>query len=229
MADIWKDRLSEYLDGELVEADRAAFEAHLVGCVDCNALLEQLRAVASVAASLENRAPETDLWAGIASRIKKSAVDEVDVFDIGRAGGAKRRFSFSVPQLLAAGIALMFVSAGSVWLALSGDEAAVAPTVAEVPLLGESAALFASFDDPGYDAAVAELERVLEEERSRLDSTTVMVLEQSLATIDRAIAEARAALGTDPTNEYLSQHLAATMNQKVRLLRQATRLATAAS
>lgn len=229
MADVWTNRLSEYLDGELSDADSTELENHLVDCADCAKILEQLRAVASVAAKLENRAPETDLWAGIASRIKKSAVDDVDVVDLGRAAGAKRRVSFSVPQLLAAGFALMIVSGGGVWLALPGNEASVAPTVAEAPISGESAALFASFDDPGYDAAVAELERVLEEGRSRLDSSTVMVLEQSLATIDRAIAEARAALSTDPTNEYLSQHLSATMNQKVRLLRQATRLATAAS
>ena len=181
------------------------------------------------AAGLEDRAPETDLWGDIASRIKRSAIEEADVVDIGRPAESRRRVSFSVPQLLAAGIALMFVSAGSVWFAFSENGEVIAPTVAETPLQGESAALFASFHEPGYDAAVAELERLLEAGRDRLDPTTVTVLEQSLATIDQAISEARAALETDPTNNYLSEHLSATMNQKVRLLRQAARLATAAS
>ena len=229
MADVWTDRLSEYLDGELSEADSAALESHLEACGDCSETLDQLRAVSTFAANLEDRAPDADLWGGIASRIRTPAEVDADVIDIGRSAANKRRVSFSVPQLLAAGIALMFVSAGTVWLALSGNEDVVAPTVAEVTLQGESAALLASFDDPGYDAAVAELERVLEAGRDRLDSTTVVVLEQSLATIDRAIAEARAALSSDPTNDYLSRHLSATMNQKVRLLREATRLATAAS
>ncbi len=103
------------------------------------------------------------------------------------------------------------------------------PIVAETALQGESAVVFASFHEPGYDAAVAELERLLEAGRDRLDPTTVTVLERSLATIDQAISEARAALETDPTNDYLSEHLSETMNQKVRLLRQAARLATAAS
>ena len=229
MADVWTDRLSEFLDGELNEADTASLETHLTICAECKEILEQLRAVASRAANLENRAPEADLWSGIASRIKTGTTADIDVVDINRPAVTRGRISFSVPQLLAAGFALMFLSAGTAWVALSGTNDAVPPTVAEAPLQGESAVLFASFDDPGYDAAVAALERVLEEGRSRLDSTTVMVLEQSLATIDRAISEARAALQTDPTNYYLSEHLSATMNQKVRLLRQATRLATAAS
>ena len=114
-------------------------------------------------------------------------------------------------------------------IALSGDRQPDAATVAESPQVGESAVLLASFDDPGYDAAVAELERLLEAGRDRLDPETVAVLEQSLATIDQAMSEARAALQTDPTNFYLSEHLSATMNQKVRLLRQAVRLATSAS
>ena len=141
---------------------------------------------------------------GIASSIKKKTVDGADVVDIRRPVEPRRKVSLSVPQLLAAGIALMFVSAGSVWLALSGNETGIAPTVAEVPLLGESAALLASFDHPGYDAAVASLERVLEAGRGQLDPATVAVLEQSLATIDQAIAEARVAINSDPTNYYLS-------------------------
>jgi len=229
MADVWTNRLSDYIDGELSEADTNSLEIHLTTCAECRATVEQLRTVASRAAELENRAPETDLWEGIAARIKKGAMDEADVVDIARAAETRRRISFSVPQLLAAGIALMFVSGGTVWMALSDTGEVGGNMLAEAPVQAEAQMLLASFDDPGYDAAVAALERVLEEGRNRLDSTTVMVLEQSLATIDQAISEARAALQTDPTNHYLSEHLSATMNQKVRLLRQATRLATAAS
>jgi DNA-binding FrmR family transcriptional regulator len=229
MADVWTDKLSEYIDGELSGADVGGLERHLETCEECRATVDQLRAVASRAADLQDRAPDADLWAGISSRIKETASEETSVADISKRAKTGRHISFSVPQLLAAGIALMFVSAGSVWLALSGDGELVSPMVAETPLQGESAVLLASFDDPGYDAAVAELERILEAGRDRLDPATVSVLEQSLATIDQAIAEARAALQTDPTNHYLSEHLSATMNQKVRLLRQAARLASSAS
>jgi hypothetical protein len=229
MADVWTDRLSDYIDGELSDGDCENLERHLAACEECRKTVAALRAVAARAAELKDRAPDTDLWAGIASRIREPAIDDQSVVDIRRRAKSPRRLSFSIPQLLAAGIALMFVSAGGVWMALSGTSGDTPSTVAEVPLQGESVGLLASFDDPGYDAAVAELERLLEAGRDRLDPETVAVLEQSLATIDQAISEARAALQTDPTNFYLSEHLSATMNQKVRLLRQAVRLATSAS
>ncbi len=37
------DFLSEYLEGELPEASRAAFEAHLAACVDCSNYLKSYR------------------------------------------------------------------------------------------------------------------------------------------------------------------------------------------
>ena len=69
------------------------------------------------------------------------------------------------------------------------------------------------------DLAVAELEDALARNESRLDTATVRVVRQNLAVIDRAIAEARAALQNDPANTYLNLHLADTMRRKVELLR----------
>jgi hypothetical protein len=80
-----------------------------------------------------------------------------------------------------------------------------------------------------YDTAVRELEQALDAGRSRLSPKTVAVLQRNLDRIDVAIAEARTALEADPANAYLSGHLAATMQQKLALLQQATLLADAAS
>jgi hypothetical protein len=77
-----------------------------------------------------------------------------------------------------------------------------------------------------YAQAVADLERVLATGRGQLDSTTVRVIEQNLAAIDRAIAQAQAALKADPSNLYLNSHLAETMRRKLDLLRQAAALAS---
>ena len=75
-----------------------------------------------------------------------------------------------------------------------------------------------------YAAAVADLEQVLAEGRGKLDSTTVRVIEQNLAAIDRAIADAQQALAADSANLYLNTHLAETMRRKLDLLRQAAAL-----
>jgi hypothetical protein len=76
---------------------------------------------------------------------------------------------------------------------------------------------------------VADLERILQDGRGRLDSTTVRVLEQNLAVIDAAIAQARRAVAADSANLYLNSHLAETMRRKLELLRQAASLVATAS
>ena len=80
----------------------------------------------------------------------------------------------------------------------------------------------ASFDESKYQAAVAELERVLRDHRDKLDPATVQILEHNLAIIDRAIAEARSALLADPANPYLNGHLAQQLKRKIWLLQRVT-------
>jgi hypothetical protein len=99
---------------------------------------------------------------------------------------------------------------------------------------GDSQAVLAVARQPrgsaaGYDAAVADLERVLEAGRGRLDTTTVRVIERNLATIDRALAQAQRAVAADSANLYLNSHLAETMRQKLELLRQAAALVSSVS
>lgn len=211
MDDAWRDRLSEYLDGELSVEERRACEGHVAACPVCAAVLTDLRDVVARAQRLEDRPPARDLWAEVADRVRAPR---------------RRRIAFSVPQLLAASLALVVVSAGTAWLATSvGRDAR--PSGAAVLAAEQPVAVLAAL--PGYDAAVADLERVLEERRSQLDPATVRVLDENLAVIDQAIAEAYAALVRDPASQYLSQHLAETMWRKVRLLRRAAEFAVAAT
>src|SRR5438445_400088 len=51
MSDTWTERLSEYIDSTLAEAERGALEAHLAGCAACRTTLDELRRV--VASALE--------------------------------------------------------------------------------------------------------------------------------------------------------------------------------
>jgi hypothetical protein len=220
MKDPWTERLSEYLDDELGGRERAELEGHLVECTACAETLEQLRAVARRAEKLEDRPPDGNLWPGITARLEAGGERTPET---ARAAG-RRRISFTVPQLLAAGVALMLVTAGTVWVGLSPRGAPGIPN--GDPGLGFGTPVAAAVAD--YDAAVAELQGILQERREELDSTTVRVLEENLAAIDRAIVEAQAALAEDPANSYLSTHLAAAMWQKMRLLRRAAAIASAA-
>jgi hypothetical protein len=129
-----------------------------------------------------------------------------------------------LPQLAAAAVALMTLSGGAVWLMES--RGSPSSGVASAPAsAGAPPAINASRNAAqSYTAAVADLERVLAQGRGRLDSTTVRVIEENLAVIDQAIAQAQRALLADPANLYLNTHLAETMRRKLDLLRQAATL-----
>jgi hypothetical protein len=223
VSDQWTDRLSEYLDGELAGPERAALEAHVERCAACADTLAGLRRVVVRARSLEDRPPAADLWSGIAERIGAPTLIT------GAPRG--RRFTFSLPQLLAAGIALAVLSASGAWMlypTLQTVAIQPAPPISAPGSLTVSPAGAPSAAE-SYDAAVRDLEQVLVQGRGRLDTATVRVLEQNLALIDRAIAEARRAVAADSANLYLNTHLAETMRRKVDLLRQAAALVAATS
>jgi hypothetical protein len=92
-----------------------------------------------------------------------------------------------------------------------------------------AASLRARAAGQSYAAAVRDLERVLEQNRGRLDTTTVRVIERNLATIDSAIAQAQRALAADSASVYLNSHLAETRQRKLELLRQAAALVSSVS
>jgi hypothetical protein len=225
----WTEQLSDYLDGELSEAERAAVDLHLAECADCANTLGALRRIAGEASSLPPRPPENDLWPGIAGRITRP-----------------RRVTFTIPQLAAASVLLAVLSGGAAVLLLGrangpsrtaadrNESAATAP-VAETSVpaavtlsdaMGSESGITAAVNvaDAQYDEAVAELERALENGRGRLDQTTISVVEQNLSIIDLAIAEARGALMADPSNGYLSGHLLEARRRKLDLLRRAAAL-----
>jgi negative regulator of sigma E activity len=119
----WTDRLSDYLDGELSADEHRAVESHLHACMQCTAVLNDLKRVVARAQAAGDaaRPPKADLWAGIAERIDArrapaagapaALLDNVTAFH----GRASRRIAFTLPQLAAAAIVVAAVSGGLVW------------------------------------------------------------------------------------------------------------------
>jgi tetratricopeptide (TPR) repeat protein len=236
------DRLSEYadeadgLEGEgLGAAERTAIAAHLAVCTECRTTLSEIRAVARLAANLpDTRRPDADLWPGISKRLEPPAV-------VPFTRPFSKRFSFTLPQLVAASLALMVLSGGIVWITQLGDPRVALPPAVAVDATPTSntpdsptadatppdSFAAVSFADAQYDAAVADLEKALQVGRSRLDPETVRILEENLASIDLAIEQSRKALRNDPANVYLNNHFAASRNRKLALLRRASALAMA--
>ncbi len=237
----WTDRLSEYVDGELSADERQQLEAHLAECQQCSAVVDDLRRVLAGAQALEDRPPADDLWSGIAERIgaTRTGAGGGEVIDLEghrrarkqAAGLRERRFSFSLPQLVAASLVLAVFSGGSAWLALRAQLASSEGQIASTPGMNQSGLVSgtprSSFADEKFGTAIAELQRAMDEGRERLAPETVRTIEKNLWTINRAIAQARRALAEDPSSDYLNDHLAETMRQKLEFLRQTSALVAA--
>ena len=251
MSDRFTDRLSDYLDGHLEAGERHELEAHLETCSVCSSALEDLRGLVGMARALPDRPPAADLWPGIAARIGVRVPRSMEAPVTAQRAATRRglldwlggRITVTFPQAAAAAAILVALAGVSAWLAFgrapspaSRDVAAVrrapapttgadagGPTTAGIAS-GPALAATTGFD-PRYDATIAELQRVLAEERSHLDPSTVRVLERNLAIIDQSVAEARRAVEADPSNVYLRNHLASVMKRKADLLRTPAMLA----
>jgi hypothetical protein len=225
--DAFTDRLSDYLDIDVDDdvgmsaEERGSIAAHVAACEACRSTLDELREVRARASSLVDSAPAADLWPGIVERLDTTR--RVLPF----AAAPPRRFSFTLPQLVAAGLALMVLSGGMVWVARSGDRRASLPPIVAQTEEAEPQPVAVSFADAHYDEAVADLEKALAENRSRLDPETIRIIEENLIAIDVAIAQSRKALRADPASVYLNNHFAEFRNRKLALLRRASALAMA--
>ena len=164
--------------------------------------------------------PPRDLWPGVANRISTGAV------------ARQVTFTFTLSQLAVAASLLIAVVAGLTWLATQrpalsgGGQPQEVIQAFSVDQPGGGQIVPANFADAQFNAAVEDLERILRDERGRLDPRTVLILERNLKAIDAAITEARMALEQDPANPFLNSHLADARRRKLDLLRHATELAS---
>src|SRR5262245_2649091 len=239
----WTDKLSDYLDGELPASERAAVDSHLAGCAECARVLADLKRVVARAQGLEPRPPQNDLWTAIVAQIEQRPAGHAANPGNLVPFGTRRRVTFTLPQLAAAAVLLIAVSAGLAWTVadrMRGEtEVTTAQVAAPVPDTAPAApgavaaapsddvqVATVNVSDPQYDAAVADLEKAVKEGRGRLDENTIVIVEHNLQIIDQAIEQARQALAADPANSYLSSHLFEARRRKLALLRRAAALST---
>lgn len=161
--------------------------------------------------------PTRDLWSGIQSRISEQPAKQT------------RGITFTLPQLALAASLLIAVASGITW-SIAHPPAVKEPVIQAYGMPEDDNGgqiVQANFADAQYNAAVSDFERILREERDRLDPRTVQIIERNLKAIDAAINEARMALNNDPANPYLNSHLADARQRKLDLLRHAATLASA--
>ena len=247
--EIFGDRLMDFLEGDVDGATGAALEAHARSCAACGALLADLRRLSADASHRPTLTPSRDLWSGIAARIDTPVVTLAERRPFWK---SPRVVSLAVAAAVVFAAALGYEMANRGVAGPTGAGApaqrtaalpsptadtalpAAAATVpmpmrAPAPTAARLAANRAANATPAaveksYDAEIAGLRTIVNSRRSRLDSTTVAVIEKNLAVIDSAIAQCKVALSKDPASRFLMQSLSQSLDTKVQLLRIAAAL-----
>jgi len=239
--------LSAYLEGDLGIAERRAVDLHLRECLRCAKIVRDIEAIREDAASLPPMEPSRDLWAGIAERIEAPVIE---LPSRQAAPAAPRRRTW---QLAAAAVLLMAVSSGVTYLVTgsgqratgsglaaidsvnSSGPAAVTPGVVVPPRPSRdkgSPVLVSSepmAPDVMYDLEIGRLRKILEERKGDLDTATVSAVEKSLKAIDKAILDARQALATDGSSQFLNEQLNKALEKKLGVLRRVALMPVGAS
>jgi anti-sigma factor RsiW len=89
----WNDRLQDWLDGDLSDADAAALQAHMADCAACRARAEELQ---ELDRSLVSAAPPLTLDATFDARI----FAQIDAIDDSRRAEARQRLEQELQQNL---------------------------------------------------------------------------------------------------------------------------------
>ena len=212
-----RDRLDEYVDGGLEEAEFQELELHLDGCPECRQEERLLRALVAEAAALPDEIqPAADLWPDIAARLRgPEGMRLVPRTGLGRWFG---------PMAVAAAAAVVIALSTSLWTrghlpvaSPSAPQGTVQPVA-----LGASSTLLDS--EREYARATADLMAAIDAQKETLAPETRAVLDANLKTIDEALAQVRAALAKDPGNSQLAHLLTSTHQKKVDALKRVVRL-----
>jgi hypothetical protein len=231
------DVLNDFVDGRLDRQTTTDVVAHLASCPTCSAQLEQLERLVSSAGQLPKSVlPPDDLWVDL-----RKALDSRKDVVLPTAGETARRHPAPQPRLhlsrrfiaglaaaavvliaLSSGITALVMRQGPTSLSHSTRDGAAPPATRTVP----PAVLPASFQqtEDEYNRTIQELKDAVDTQRGRLSPETIRTVDRSLAVVDSAIDEARAALLADPNNQMLVDLLSASYQRKLDLLRRTSEL-----
>jgi hypothetical protein len=191
---------------ELAERGDPA-DAHLAECEQCRETWRRVRALLDSTHALPREIePPPEAWTALRERLPRTPA---------RAGG---RWWHNGWLATAAGIVLVI---GTAIVTSTAAPRAKGSKLPQPPMPSVVHAV-----DMNYVATVAQLREALDGQRATLAPRTVETVDRALAVIDSAIAEARAALASDPANDALVDILSAHYERKVELLQRATELST---
>jgi anti-sigma factor RsiW len=239
--DRFHELVSEWLDDSIDATQRAALDTHIASCDACRALMADLRRVRQTAATLDRHTPPPRVWARLEQQLAaeprfraEAARRGARVSDI----RARRTMTWTWRSpVLALAAMLVLVVGSSLYLLHRWNQSSGTPAIGSSSAPGQPgtqagnqpgnaqpSVLVESIDSElqqaaaHYEKAITALEQVANASDSPLDPDVMTALHRNLDVIDKAIAESRVALNTEPTSRVAQQSLFDAFRRKVALL-----------
>ncbi|MFI5178901.1 MAG: zf-HC2 domain-containing protein [Vicinamibacterales bacterium] len=209
-------RLSQFVDADLTADERAAVSRHLEGCAACRALVDDLTRVRDAARGLGPIPPPDHIWLEIAGQIRLG--DRPTPAAVPAPSPARRSAAW---QWIGLAAALVVITLGVfLVMRLETPKSGAATPAGNGQATGsvETVAQELGLALQHYDKAIAELEVLAKSNDGTIDPATAATLQKNLGVIDRAIAESRAALASDPQSQPAFDSLIDALRQKVGVL-----------
>jgi anti-sigma-K factor RskA len=218
-------QLNDYVEEALGPSERREVDEHLAACGECRAVVDDLRAIRSTAASLEHRDPPARAWSRLERAIRFEQESRLTRNSRNTQSDEAQRvlrvLRGSWTWLAAAAAILIAVTVG---LRYRPTPATPPAPVAATPADDTSVTAQASVEaelraaEEHYDKAIKGLEQITNAEKGALDTQTAATLQKNLAVIDQAISESRAAVRAQPASQPAQDSLIESFKAKLALL-----------
>jgi Putative zinc-finger len=209
------------VEGTLDAVQQAQLDAHCRGCGACRELLNDLKEIRAAAATLDRFTPSPEVWSAIVAKVERP--------DSAATPPGRKKPAAIWPQLskLAAAAALVTMLGAAAWFAIGTSWRGGSNETATD--LVRSAASELQLAEQHYANAITALEQLTVGRDTALDPAVAAEIAQSLASIDRAIDDSRAALKSDPNSFVAQTSLLEALRMKVGLLQETVSLMNARS
>lgn len=213
--------LADAVEGTLAAGLQTQLDAHCRGCAACRELLNDLKEIRAAAATLDRYTPSPDVWHAIAAQVERTAPAA------SLSWRNKPAALWSRVSTMAAAAALILMLGAAAWLARGTNRSS--PRDETASNLVRSAASELQLAEQHYANAITALEQLTVDRDNALDPAVAAEIAQSLASIDRAIDDSRAALKSDPNSFVAQTSLLEALRMKVALLQETVSLMNARS
>jgi anti-sigma factor RsiW len=214
--------LDDALDGIVAPDDAAALATHLEGCPVCRDLQADIALIREASAALDRPIAPAHGWTTLAAQLEREGL---------LAAAPARRTPWSgyawmaLAATLLAGVGggLIYRASERVAPPAPAASASSAPSTPAPGNAGDARAVEAieielRLAAEHYEKAIAALEGLAAEDRTRLDPAVSQVVARNLVLIDQAIADSRQALQGQPGSLVAQESLFDAYRRKVSLL-----------